>query len=214
MKYSIIHIFLFLLFGCESAEKNISYDDKLVLFEKVEIQVDTLFFVKSRPLPDYLNLRELNHWKKEMNNSKLATDDKADHFLYGKKIINNQLLLVSSVEYERNDDIQFNYYEEILGYAYIGSFEKINYRLKIYENAIFNKRKIESLIFENFIIVVESINESFDVSVEGKKAEIDHSFVIFQITENGMKALPEKEAIKILKKVQNQKENYFHRIFS
>ncbi|WP_268225818.1 hypothetical protein [Sinomicrobium oceani] len=189
------------------------YDPSITKIEYLEQEVDLAFSLIENRLPENLNLHFIKGKKevKSIDFLPIEADDfygKPDNYLYGYNCILDYSLILYSNEYlpwKTGDEVHYSKKE---GFLLVSEDNKIISYLKVFDSELDSSHFLRSFLYDNFIIILQSINHSYDVIEEGKEPEIDYCFVVVEVTKKGeMQVMAEEKGKAIVRKyLSNDKQ--------
>ena len=176
-----------------------TFDPSITQFQKVNIESFTE--IKGKKISSDLNLFKLEKEKKEVKKIKfqdftlLPFEWGASYkynafytpFCYGvKEIKKNKLILYNEFFKDEKEAYKLLQYHKV-GLLLIKNNNRITFWIKVFEfNDFINREKIlTSYFFDKYVIIIESINPSYDFYIDDKKEKVFYKYVIFEIKENG-----------------------------
>jgi len=219
MKNIILIFTVFILyFNCNSQNsffknKKLEYNSTISKYQNIDVPFNQK--LESYEIQSELNLYKLENLK--VNSDKINFDlrniflpnilnDSIHNFsksyIYGhkKNIFGKNLYLYQEI-YDNKQGYHdgLEYYK--IGLLLIEYNGKIKSWVKVFKSNIDTEKALESYLFENYVIVIESYDSSYDVVIIGKKKNIKYKYVVFQIKDDGTVRLLGKLKSEKIKKV-------------
>jgi hypothetical protein len=192
----------FLLLSCKEKNKfginqdMLEYDQSLATIQSVKILSPKK--INCSKLDNRLNLKFLEDKKTKMD--KIVFNDHSllpifwdssylknslAGYCYGvKSILGNNLYFYTEDFKNENERFEENQYHQV-GLLLIERNGYFVTWVKIYETDIDSEKFLESFLFDNYIICVETTNPAYDVVYEGSEKLKKYKYVVFKISKDG-----------------------------
>jgi hypothetical protein len=175
--------------------KKMKFDSSITVFSK--INADYKEDIKYPKLVSELNLLSLlNNRRKvqKINFSdtsffpsywKLPLNKIVGAYIYGTKdVFSNELFLYTEIYSNELDKVNEMQYHET-GLILIKNKDKLVSSLKVFETDIDSEKFLESFLFDNYVICIETTDWGYDIVDNANKKKVEYKYVVFKISEQG-----------------------------
>ncbi|WP_026714018.1 hypothetical protein [Flavobacterium daejeonense] len=210
--------FFIILLSCAKEPKldfkngDLNYDQSLAIIQSIKIVAPKI--TNCPPLGSHLNLNYLGNKKVEINKIVFKNynsfplfwdlsylKNSLTGYCYGMScVLGNNLYLYTEDFKDDNKKNEENQYHQV-GLLLIEKNNNFVTWVKVSETDIDSEKSLESFLYDNYIIIIETNNWNYDVVESNKKKQIKYRYVVLEIKGKGnLIVLNKKESNKIITK--------------